>query len=111
MKLNVSYLSRGEMNWVNFWICTELCLNQGETLLPSSNTIYPGDNHHVSMPSKISMYRNTGAPSSPLPFSQSTSAKSNYARDCLSSSPSLLGSSLPNSSSKMNRPVPLGIPY
>ncbi|GFY66690.1 hypothetical protein TNIN_489051 [Trichonephila inaurata madagascariensis] len=52
------------------------------------------------------MYRNTGALSSPLPFSQSNSAKSNYAKDGPSSSSSLFGSSPPTSSSRMNRPVP-----
>ncbi|GFU60435.1 hypothetical protein TNCV_4433001 [Trichonephila clavipes] len=68
------------------------------------------------MSPKSPMYRNTGALSSPLPFSQSTSAKSNYARDGSSSS-SLFGSSLTTSSFRMNRPVPSvsplppGIPY
>ncbi|GFT30998.1 hypothetical protein TNCV_1683621 [Trichonephila clavipes] len=79
--------------------------------------IKPGENHLVPVPPKLSMYRNTGALSTPLPFSQSTSAKSNYARDGPSSSSSLFGSSSPSSSSRMNRPVPpasplpLRIPY
>ncbi|GFY53084.1 hypothetical protein TNIN_33781 [Trichonephila inaurata madagascariensis] len=63
------------------------------------------------------MYRNTGAPSSPLPFSQSASAKSSYARDGPSSLSSLFDSSSPSSSSSMNILVssvsllPSGTPY
>ncbi|GFX26509.1 tensin-1 [Trichonephila clavipes] len=63
------------------------------------------------MTSKFPMYRNTSATSSPLPFSQSTSAKSNCASDGSSSSPSLFGSSLPSSSSRTYRPVIPGTPY
>ncbi|GFW89413.1 tensin-1 [Trichonephila clavipes] len=66
----------------------------------------PGHNPPVSVPSKFPLYRNIGAPSSPLPFSQSTSAKSNYARDESSSSPSFIGSSPPSSPSSMDIPVP-----
>ncbi|GFY58539.1 hypothetical protein TNIN_179021 [Trichonephila inaurata madagascariensis] len=57
------------------------------------------------------MCRNTGAPSSPLPFSQSASTTSNYAVDDSSWSPSSIGSILFGSPSRMNRPVPPGTPY
>ncbi|GFR22236.1 uncharacterized protein TNCT_382921 [Trichonephila clavata] len=76
--------------------------------------INSGDNHLVSVTPKFTVYRNTGAPSLPVPFSQSASTKNNYSRG---GSSSYVGS-IPNSSSSgINRtvpptsPIPPGTPY
>ncbi|GFQ90712.1 hypothetical protein TNCT_127191 [Trichonephila clavata] len=76
-----------------------------------------GDNHLVSVPQEFPLYRNTSALFSLLPFSQSISTQSNYARFTIVNIILFIGSSPPSSSSRMNRhviptfPVPSGTPY
>ncbi|GFY47185.1 hypothetical protein TNIN_299701 [Trichonephila inaurata madagascariensis] len=59
----------------------------GDLITLIERHINPGDNPPISVPPKRPMYRNTGVPSSPLPFSQSASTTSNYVVDGSSWSP------------------------
>ncbi|GFQ87254.1 uncharacterized protein TNCT_599831 [Trichonephila clavata] len=73
--------------------------------------INSGDNYLVSVTLNFTVYRNSGAASSPIPFSQSPSIKSNYSRG---GSLSYVGSIPTICSSGINRtvtPASLGTPY